>query len=166
MSKLVFVLDDDEYIRNIIEKFLVYYRGKAALSEPELQALVDRRLAEHRGDVRIVWKHQPLAFHPNALPAAEAAGYRPSGLPRERGTLRGPTNARSRAMLRAARVELDYAALDESARRALLLRHRHRFLRKIRFPARFTAGGAAPAGEEAISNADSRTNLEAKINFG
>jgi protein-disulfide isomerase len=23
--------------------------------------------------VRIVWKHQPLAFHPNALPAAEAA---------------------------------------------------------------------------------------------
>jgi protein-disulfide isomerase len=23
--------------------------------------------------VRIVWKHQPLSFHPNALPAAEAA---------------------------------------------------------------------------------------------
>ena len=27
----------------------------------------------YKNDVRIVWKHQPLPFHPNALPAAEAA---------------------------------------------------------------------------------------------
>jgi len=27
----------------------------------------------YKSDVRIVWKHQPLSFHPNALPAAEAA---------------------------------------------------------------------------------------------
>ncbi|HET8540709.1 MAG TPA: thioredoxin domain-containing protein [Anaeromyxobacter sp.] len=37
--------------------------------EPTLQ-----RVQKEYGDkVRVVWKHQPLPFHPNALPAAEAA---------------------------------------------------------------------------------------------
>jgi protein-disulfide isomerase len=32
------------------------------------------RVQQEYGDkVRVVWKHQPLPFHPNALPAAEAA---------------------------------------------------------------------------------------------
>jgi protein-disulfide isomerase len=30
-------------------------------------------LAMYGDKVRITWKHQPLGFHPNALPAAEAA---------------------------------------------------------------------------------------------
>src|SRR5438045_9561319 len=28
---------------------------------------------EYKGKVRIAWKNQPLSFHPNAMPAAEAA---------------------------------------------------------------------------------------------
>src|SRR5260370_39481300 len=28
---------------------------------------------EYKGKGRIVWKNQPLSFHPNAMPAAEAA---------------------------------------------------------------------------------------------
>jgi protein-disulfide isomerase len=34
---------------------------------------LDRVQQEYGDKVRVVWKHQPLAFHPNALPAAEAA---------------------------------------------------------------------------------------------
>jgi protein-disulfide isomerase len=34
---------------------------------------LDRVEQEYGAKVRVVWKHQPLAFHPNALPAAEAA---------------------------------------------------------------------------------------------
>jgi protein-disulfide isomerase len=37
--------------------------------EPTLKQLMD----EYKGKVRIVWKNQPLPFHPNAMPAAEAA---------------------------------------------------------------------------------------------
>jgi protein-disulfide isomerase len=37
--------------------------------EPTLKRILD----EHPNDVRIVWKHQPLGMHPNALPAALAA---------------------------------------------------------------------------------------------
>jgi protein-disulfide isomerase len=37
--------------------------------EPTLKQLEEA----YKNDVRIVWKHQPLPFHPNALPAAEAA---------------------------------------------------------------------------------------------
>src|SRR5256885_3336817 len=37
--------------------------------EPTLQQLRD----EYKGKVRIAWKNQPLSFHPNAMPAAEAA---------------------------------------------------------------------------------------------
>jgi protein-disulfide isomerase len=28
---------------------------------------------EYQGKIRIAWKNQPLSFHPNAMPAAEAA---------------------------------------------------------------------------------------------
>jgi protein-disulfide isomerase len=42
------------------------YCGKV---EPTLQQLRD----EYKGKVRIAWKNQPLSFHPNAMPAAEAA---------------------------------------------------------------------------------------------
>ncbi|HEX9049973.1 MAG TPA: thioredoxin domain-containing protein [Anaeromyxobacter sp.] len=37
--------------------------------EPTLQKVEQ----EYGGKVRVVWKHQPLPFHPNAMPAAEAA---------------------------------------------------------------------------------------------
>jgi len=37
--------------------------------EPTLQQLLD----EYKGKIRIAWKNQPLSFHPNAMPAAEAA---------------------------------------------------------------------------------------------
>jgi protein-disulfide isomerase len=37
--------------------------------EPTLQQV----LATYGGKVRVAWKHQPLPFHPNAAPAAEAA---------------------------------------------------------------------------------------------
>jgi protein-disulfide isomerase len=37
--------------------------------EPTLKQIAET----YPRDVRIVWKHQPLAMHPNALPAAEAA---------------------------------------------------------------------------------------------
>ncbi|HEX9577096.1 MAG TPA: thioredoxin domain-containing protein, partial [Myxococcales bacterium] len=37
--------------------------------EPTLKQIVD----EYKGKVRIAWKNQPLSFHPNAMPAAEAA---------------------------------------------------------------------------------------------
>ena len=37
--------------------------------EPTLKQIMD----EYKGKVRIVWKNQPLSFHPNAMPAAEAA---------------------------------------------------------------------------------------------
>ena len=37
--------------------------------EPTLKQIED----EYKGKVRIVWKNQPLSFHPNAMPAAEAA---------------------------------------------------------------------------------------------
>jgi len=37
--------------------------------EPTLKRIEE----DKRGDVRIVWKHQPLGMHPNALPAAMAA---------------------------------------------------------------------------------------------
>jgi protein-disulfide isomerase len=42
------------------------YCGKV---EPTLQQLRD----EYKGKLRIAWKNQPLSFHPNAMPAAEAA---------------------------------------------------------------------------------------------
>jgi len=42
------------------------YCGKV---EPTLQQLRD----EYKGKIRIAWKNQPLSFHPNAMPAAEAA---------------------------------------------------------------------------------------------
>lgn len=37
--------------------------------EPTLKQIMDI----YKKDVRFVWKHQPLPFHPNAMPAAEAA---------------------------------------------------------------------------------------------
>src|SRR6059036_2956906 len=37
--------------------------------EPTLKQIED----EYKGKVRIAWKNQPLSFHPNAMPAAEAA---------------------------------------------------------------------------------------------
>ena len=37
--------------------------------EPTLEQV----LATYGDKVRVAWKHQPLAFHPNAVPAAEAA---------------------------------------------------------------------------------------------
>jgi protein-disulfide isomerase len=37
--------------------------------EPTLKRIEE----EHRGDVRVVWKHQPLPMHPQAIPAAIAA---------------------------------------------------------------------------------------------
>jgi protein-disulfide isomerase len=37
--------------------------------EPTLQQLRD----EYKGKIRLAWKNQPLSFHPNAMPAAEAA---------------------------------------------------------------------------------------------
>jgi protein-disulfide isomerase len=37
--------------------------------EPTLKQIVD----EYKSKVRMVWKNQPLSFHPNAMPAAEAA---------------------------------------------------------------------------------------------
>jgi protein-disulfide isomerase len=37
--------------------------------EPTLQQLRE----EYKGRIRIAWKNQPLSFHPNAMPAAEAA---------------------------------------------------------------------------------------------
>jgi protein-disulfide isomerase len=37
--------------------------------EPTLQQLRE----EYKGKIRIAWKNQPLSFHPNAMPAAEAA---------------------------------------------------------------------------------------------
>jgi protein-disulfide isomerase len=38
-------------------------------AQPTLQQIVK----EYQGKVRLVWKNQPLSFHPNAMPAAEAA---------------------------------------------------------------------------------------------
>jgi protein-disulfide isomerase len=37
--------------------------------EPTLKQVMD----EYKGKVRLAWKNQPLSFHPNAMPAAEAA---------------------------------------------------------------------------------------------
>jgi protein-disulfide isomerase len=37
--------------------------------EPTLKQIMD----QYPGKVRVVWKNQPLPFHPNAMPAAEAA---------------------------------------------------------------------------------------------
>ncbi|HYZ90130.1 MAG TPA: thioredoxin domain-containing protein, partial [Myxococcales bacterium] len=37
--------------------------------EPTLQQLRE----EYKGKIRLAWKNQPLSFHPNAMPAAEAA---------------------------------------------------------------------------------------------
>ena len=37
--------------------------------EPTLKQI----MGEYKGKVRVVWKNQPLPFHPNAMPAAEAA---------------------------------------------------------------------------------------------
>ena len=37
--------------------------------EPTLKQVMD----EYKGKVKLVWKNQPLSFHPNAMPAAEAA---------------------------------------------------------------------------------------------
>src|SRR5213076_570365 len=37
--------------------------------EPTLKQIMD----EYKGKVRIAWKNQPLSFHQNAMPAAEAA---------------------------------------------------------------------------------------------
>src|SRR5712691_2927396 len=37
--------------------------------EPTLQQLRE----QYQGKIRIAWKNQPLSFHPNAMPAAEAA---------------------------------------------------------------------------------------------
>ncbi|HEY1958553.1 MAG TPA: thioredoxin domain-containing protein [Polyangiaceae bacterium] len=34
---------------------------------------IDKLRAEYGADLRVVWKNNPLAFHPNALPAAEMA---------------------------------------------------------------------------------------------
>jgi len=42
------------------------YCGKV---EPTLQQLRE----EYNGKIRLAWKNQPLSFHPNAMPAAEAA---------------------------------------------------------------------------------------------
>jgi protein-disulfide isomerase len=38
-------------------------------AQPTLQQI----MKEYQGKVRLVWKNQPLSFHPNAMPAAEAA---------------------------------------------------------------------------------------------
>ena len=38
-------------------------------AEPTITRIMD----EYKGKVRVVWKNQPLPFHPNAMPAAEAA---------------------------------------------------------------------------------------------
>jgi protein-disulfide isomerase len=38
-------------------------------AQPTLQQI----FKEYSGKVRLVWKNQPLSFHPNAMPAAEAA---------------------------------------------------------------------------------------------
>jgi protein-disulfide isomerase len=38
-------------------------------AQPALQQV----MKEYAGKVRLVWKNQPLSFHPNAMPAAEAA---------------------------------------------------------------------------------------------
>ena len=38
-------------------------------AQPTLQQI----MKEYAGKVRLVWKNQPLSFHPNAMPAAEAA---------------------------------------------------------------------------------------------
>src|SRR5207248_4531087 len=37
--------------------------------EPTLRQILDT----YKGDVKLVWRNQPLSFHPNALPAAKAA---------------------------------------------------------------------------------------------
>lgn len=37
--------------------------------EPTIRQVMDT----YKDDVRVVWKHLPLSFHPNAMPAAEAA---------------------------------------------------------------------------------------------
>jgi protein-disulfide isomerase len=37
--------------------------------EPTIKQIEDT----YKGKVRLVWKNQPLSFHPNAMPAAEAA---------------------------------------------------------------------------------------------
>ncbi len=42
------------------------YCGRA---QPALKQIMD----QYAGKVRLVWKNQPLSFHPNAMPAAEAA---------------------------------------------------------------------------------------------
>ncbi|MGZ6123706.1 MAG: DsbA family protein [Myxococcales bacterium] len=42
------------------------YCGRA---QPTLKQIMD----QYAGKVRLVWKNQPLSFHPNAMPAAEAA---------------------------------------------------------------------------------------------
>lgn len=38
-------------------------------AEPTIKQVMDT----YKDNVRLVWKHQPLSFHPNAMPAAEAA---------------------------------------------------------------------------------------------
>ena len=40
-----------------------------ARAQPALKQIMD----QYAGKVRLVWKNQPLSFHPNAMPAAEAA---------------------------------------------------------------------------------------------
>src|SRR5207248_10917983 len=47
-------------------EFQCPYCGRLA---PTLQQLRE----EYKGEVRIAWQNQPLSFHPNAMPAAEAA---------------------------------------------------------------------------------------------
>ena len=42
------------------------YCGRA---QPALKQILE----QYAGKVRLVWKNQPLSFHPNAMPAAEAA---------------------------------------------------------------------------------------------
>jgi protein-disulfide isomerase len=39
----------------------------------KVEPTITQLLAAYPNDVRVVWKHQPLSFHPNALPAAVAA---------------------------------------------------------------------------------------------
>jgi protein-disulfide isomerase len=38
-----------------------------------VEPTIEQILATYKGDVRLVWRNEPLPFHPNALPAAKAA---------------------------------------------------------------------------------------------